>query len=100
MTDRFSIGSPEQRRANRMAIERPVRLIAPVVVSGQTVNISANGMLVSVPRRTRVKVGMDVALALPHIASGEALTIKGRVVRVKTGRQQQQIAIYFDQGIE
>ena len=97
MTERFDIGTPEQRRANRIEMERPVRLISPVVVSGQTVNISANGVLVSVPRRTRVKVGMDVALSLPRIASEESLTLRGKVVRVDTGRQRQQVAIYVDQ---
>ena len=95
--DRYGIGTPDQRRANRIEMQRPVRLIAPVVVSGQTVTISATGMLVSVPRRTRVKVGMNVALSLPRIASEESLTIKGKVVRVETGRQRQQIAIYFEQ---
>ena len=44
MKDRTIIGTPNQRRANRISWERPVRLLSPIPVAGESVNASACGI--------------------------------------------------------
>ncbi|MEM5775306.1 MAG: PilZ domain-containing protein [Anaerolineaceae bacterium] len=83
MVDRTAVGFLNARRANRVAWDRPVSIVSPVLVSGRSVNVSATGILVSVPNDPFLEVGTRVAVGIPHRDGHATLTLRGNVVRVE-----------------
>ena len=95
MKDRTAIGTPNQRRANRIPWERPVRIISPFPLAGETVNISACGLLVHLSERRSLRRGARVAVEIPRtdgMASGIVLR-QGHVVRIEPIDAGVQVAI-------
>lgn len=83
MKDRTVIGTPNQRRANRITWERPVRLLSPIPVAGESVNASACGILVRLGERRNLRRGERVAIEIPRIDGMASVLRRGRVVRVE-----------------
>jgi hypothetical protein len=76
----------ELRRANRMEWKRPVKILAPKRLRGQSVNVSATGILVKLPLKSASyspQVGDQVKLAIPNIDNTSTLEVSGQVVRVE-----------------
>lgn len=93
MIDRTAVGFINTRRANRIAWERPVSIVSPVLLSGHSVNVSATGILVSLPHDSFLQVGTRVALAIPHMDGHATLTVRGNVVRVEHNLEDVRVAI-------
>ncbi len=93
MKDRTALGTPNQRRANRIAWERPVRLLSPVPVTGESVNVSACGILVRLGVRKNLRRGARVAIEIPRIDGMASVLRHGRVVRVESLDSGMTIAI-------
>lgn len=93
MVDRTAVGFLNARRANRVAWDRPVSIVSPVLVSGRSVNVSATGILVSVPNDPFLEVGTRVAVAIPHMDGHATLTLRGNVVRVEHHVDDVRVAI-------
>lgn len=93
MVDRTAVGFINARRANRVAWDRPVSIVSPVLVSGHSVNVSATGILVSLPHDPFLQVGTRVALAIPHMDGHATLTLRGNVVRVEHHVEDVRVAI-------
>jgi hypothetical protein len=71
----------ELRRANRMEWKRPVKILAPKRLRGQSVNVSATGILVKLPLKSASyspQVGDQV-----NIDNTSTLEVNGQVVRVE-----------------
>ena len=83
MNDRTIIGTPNQRRANRIRWSRPVRIISPQSAAGETVNISAVGVLVRLNERKNLHCGESVAIEIPRLDGSATVMRNGRVVRVE-----------------
>lgn len=73
----------EQRRANRLAWERPVRIIEPLQMAGRSINASAVGLLVRVERGFDLSKGDLIALEIPRVDGGQLATRQGRIVRLE-----------------
>jgi len=84
MKDRTALGTPNQRRANRIAWQRPVRLLSPVPVAGESVNVSACGILVRLGERKNLRRGERVAIEIPRLDGMASVLRHGRVVRVES----------------
>jgi hypothetical protein len=93
MTDRTLIGFPNARRANRMDWTRPVQMITPSRSTGQTVNLSAIGMLVRLNQPVPLHIGDTVDLAMPRNDGRASLTTRGRVVRIERNEREMRFAI-------
>ncbi len=96
MIDRTALGFVNTRRANRVEWERPVSIVSPVLVSGSSVNVSATGILLSLPHDPFLQVGTRVALAIPHMDGHATLTVRGNVVRVEQNAEEVRVAINLD----
>jgi acetyl/propionyl-CoA carboxylase alpha subunit len=73
----------EQRRANRLPWERPVRITRPIQIAGRSVNASANGLLVRVERGFALSKGDLIALEIPRADGAMTATRQGRVARME-----------------
>ncbi len=95
MRDRTVLGTPNQRRANRLALERPVRMIAPFPATGETVNISAYGILLHLNERKNLRRGARVALEIPRTDGMATASIlrQGHVVRIEPTETGIEVAI-------
>ncbi len=82
MKDRTALGTPNQRRANRITWQRPVRLLAPIPVTGESVNVSACGILVHMSERKNLRRGERVAIEIPRLDGMASVLRHGRVVRI------------------
>jgi len=81
--DRTIVGSPNQRRANRIPWERPVRIVSPHPASGETVNISSVGVLLRLNELKNLHCGESVAIEIPRLDGTATVMRQGRVVRVE-----------------
>jgi hypothetical protein len=91
---RDSVGFPEARRAQRITCDRPVRILSPHPLEGRTVNISATGLLVRMPKReTRLRVGDAISLNLLRVDGNAAMTISGNVVRIEDRDSETRLAV-------
>ncbi len=93
MKDRTALGTPNQRRANRIAWQRPVRLLSPFPVTGESVNVSACGILVRLGERKNLRRGEKVAIEIPRIDGLASVLRQGRVARVENLDAGMNIAI-------
>ncbi len=93
MKDRTALGTPNQRRANRIAWQRPVRLLSPIPVTGESVNVSACGILVRLGERRNLRRGEKVAIEIPRLDGMASVLRHGRVVRVESLETGMDIAI-------
>jgi hypothetical protein len=91
--DRTLLGTPNMRRANRVPIDRPVRIVAPSAAAGKMVNVSATGMLIHVSRRAQFGSGERVSLEIPRLDGKATLVRVGRVVRVEAQEMGMDVAI-------
>jgi hypothetical protein len=73
----------EQRRANRLPWERPVRITRPIQLTGRSVNASATGLLVRVARGFALSKGDLIALEIPRADGAMTATRLGRVARME-----------------
>ena len=76
----------ELRRANRMEWKRPVKILYPKRQRGQSVNVSATGILVKLPLKSdryTPQVGDQVKLAIQNMDNTSTLEVSGQVVRVE-----------------
>jgi hypothetical protein len=73
----------EQRRANRLPWERPVRIIRPIQLNGRSVNASAVGLLVRVERGFALSKGDLIALEIPRADGAVTATRQGRIARME-----------------
>ena len=83
MKDRTIVGSPNQRRANRIPWERPVRIVSPHPASGETVNISSVGVLLRLNELKNLRCGESVAIEITRLDGTVTVMRQGRVVRVE-----------------
>ena len=83
MKDRTIVGSPNQRRANRIPWERLVRIVSPHPASGETVNISSVGVLLRLNELKNLRCGESVAIEIPRLDGTATVMRQGRVVRVE-----------------
>jgi len=81
--DRTIIGTPNQRRANRIRWSRPVRILSPQSATGETMDISACGVLVRLDERKSLRCGESVAIEIPRLDGADSVLRSGRVVRVE-----------------
>lgn len=86
-----SMGYVESRRAMRMSVDAPARIIQPDTLPARVVNISATGILLHTVTECNVKVGSRVALAIPR--EQQELTLHGQVVRVESAQSGLRVAI-------
>jgi hypothetical protein len=77
------INYSEQRRANRLPWERPVRITQPIELMGRSVNASAVGLLVRVERGFDLSKGDLIALEIPRADGALTTTRQGRVARME-----------------
>jgi 3-dehydroquinate synthase class II len=91
--DRTIIGTPNQRRANRIRWSRPVRIISPQPAAGETMDISACGVLVRLDERKSLKCGETVAIEIPRLDGSATALRTGRVVRVEPAGSGMAVAI-------
>ena len=84
MKDRTALRTPNQRRANRIAWQRPVRLLSPFPVTGESVNVSACGILVRLGERKNLRRGEKVAIEIPRLDGMASVLRHGRVVRIES----------------
>ena len=73
----------EQRRANRLPWERPVRITQPIQLAGRSVNASAIGLLVRVERGFALSKGDLIALEIPRADGTLTATRQGRIARME-----------------
>lgn len=94
MEERDSLGFPEERRAQRIICDRPVKVVSPLAKDGRTVNISATGLLIRLTEvEKKMKVGETVTINLIRSDGSAALTIQGKVVRVEPKNGEIHVAI-------
>ncbi len=93
MQDRTILGTPNQRRANRVPLARPVRLVVPLPVEGQTVNVSATGLLVHLPEPHDLCRGEKVAVEIPRLDGRASIMRNGRIVRIEQQTDGMSVAI-------
>jgi hypothetical protein len=91
--DRTRLGTPNLRRANRVRINRPVRIISPLPKEGKMVNVSATGMLIRVSDWTQVGNGERIAIEIPRMDGKATLLRVGRLVRVESNEKGMSLAI-------
>jgi hypothetical protein len=77
------IGS-ENRRANRISWERPIRITHPYQISGRVLNVSSLGLLVRVDRGYVLRRGDMAAVEIPRSDGVATLTRHVRIVRIET----------------
>jgi hypothetical protein len=88
------VGFPEARRAHRIICDRPVRIVAPLPMVGRTVNISATGLLMRLPKhQSRWQVGDGIYLAIPRSDGSATMTMYGNVVRIEQKESETRLAI-------
>lgn len=94
MEDRNMIGFPEARRAHRIICDRPVRVVAPLPLNGRTVNISATGLLMRLPKHDlRLHVGDGIYLAIPRSDGKATMTMYGNIVRIEQRETETRLAV-------
>ncbi len=93
MQDRLSPGFTNTRRANRINWRRPVTIVEPIRAEGQTVNVSAVGILLSTNPQVRLELGSEIALDIPHIDGDDSLTVHGQVVRLERTLEDLRVAV-------
>jgi len=72
----------EQRRANRVDWERPVRITQPVAMAGKVIDASAVGLLLRVDQRPELHKGDWVSIEIPRADGEIVLSREGRIVRL------------------
>ncbi len=93
MQDRLSPGFTNTRRANRIIWKRDVTIVDPIRAAGQTVNVSAVGILLSTNLSVDLAVGSDIALDIPHIDGKDSMIVHGQVVRLERTREDLRVAV-------
>jgi len=84
--NRITLAQPERRRFERLAADQVVELKGEALeAAARARNVSRGGLLVSLDRE--VPVGSGVRLTI-RPAVGEALAVRGEVVRVEKGEEQ------------
>ena len=84
--NRITLAQPERRRFERLAADQVVELKGEALeAAARARNVSRGGLLVSLDRE--VPVGSGVRLTI-RPAVGEALAVRGEVVRVERGEEQ------------
>jgi hypothetical protein len=83
----------ENRRANRIIWNRPVRIIHPVQLPALILNVSAVGMLLNTHFDESLMVGKDIEVVIPHATGKDIITVKGTIVRIKQFQDKLQIAV-------
>jgi len=83
LLDRTMIGTPNQRRANRIRWSRPVRIVSPQAAAGETLDISACGVLVRLDEPRNLYAGEPISIEIPRLDGAATVLRKGRVVRVE-----------------
>ncbi len=91
--DRTIIGTPNQRRANRIRWSRPVRIISPQPITGETVDISACGVLIRLDERKNLRTGESVNIEIPRLDDSAIVQRSGKVVRVEPAGAGMAVAI-------
>jgi hypothetical protein len=94
--DRTIPGAPNQRRAIRLRLKRPVRIVRPVNIEGTAVNISATGLLIEVRGRVRLESGDRIEVEIPRMDGQATILRKGRIVRVEMAAVGGKLAIDLD----
>jgi diguanylate cyclase (GGDEF)-like protein len=86
--NRITLAQPERRRFERLAADQVVELKGEALeAAARARNVSRGGLLVSLDRE--VPVGSGVRLTI-RPAVGEALAVRGEVVRVEKGEGEEQ----------
>ena len=83
LLDRTMIGTLNQRRANRIRWSRPVRIVSPQPATGETLDISACGVLLRLDEPRSLYAGEAISIEIPRLDGGATVMRKGRVVRVE-----------------
>ncbi len=93
MQDRLSPGFTNTRRANRIIWKRDVTIVEPIRADGQTINVSAVGILLSTNLNVKLAVGSEIALDIPHIEGKDSMIVHGQVVRLERTREDLRVAV-------
>ena len=93
MQDRLSPGFTNTRRANRILWKRAVTIVDPIRAAGETVNVSAVGILLTTNPHVNLELGTEIALDIPHIEGKDSLIVHGQVVRLERSRDDLRVAI-------
>ena len=72
----------EQRRANRVNWERPVRIVQPLELEGKVIDASAVGLLLRVDRRPELHKGDWVTIEIPRADGEVVFSREARIVRL------------------
>jgi hypothetical protein len=91
--DRTMLGTPNLRRANRVAIDRPVKIVSPLPTEGKMVNVSATGMLICISSWCQLGNGEQIAVEIPRMDGKAILKRVGRIVRVEPKERGMNVAI-------
>ncbi len=91
--DEMEFSFEENRRANRIIWNRPVRIIQPVQLSALILNVSAVGMLMNTHFDEALQVGTEIEVVIPHATGKDIITVKGTIVRIKQFQDKLQIAV-------
>lgn len=93
MQDRLAPGFTNTRRANRIIWRRVVTIVEPIRAAGETVNVSAVGILLSTDPQVSLELGTEVALDIPHVEGKDSMIVHGQVVRLERTREDLRVAI-------
>jgi len=91
--DEMEFSFEENRRANRIIWNRPVRIINPVQLPALILNVSAVGMLLNTHFDESLMVGKEIEVVIPHATGKDIITVKGTIVRIKQFQDKLQIAV-------
>jgi len=91
--DEMEFNFEENRRANRIIWNRPVRIINPVQLPALILNVSAVGMLLNTHFDESLAVGKEIEVVIPHATGKDIITVKGTIVRIKQFQDKLQIAV-------
>lgn len=93
MQDRLAPGFTNTRRANRISWKRAITIVEPIRATGETVNVSAVGILLSTNPHVSLELGTEIALDIPHIEGKDSMIVHGQVVRLERTRDDLRVAI-------
>jgi len=93
MEDRLSPGFTSTRRANRIIWKRDVTIVEPIRAAGQTVNVSAVGILFSTNMGVKLELGSEIALDIPHIDGKDSIIVHGQIVRLEKTHEDLRVAV-------
>jgi len=91
--DEMEFNFEENRRANRIIWNRPVRIINPIQLPALILNVSAVGMLLNTHFDESLTVGKEIEVVIPHATGKDIITVKGTIVRIKQFQDKLQIAV-------